>query len=106
MGHQPRAAMEQLQAARQRRGRPQRAADRRRLELRRGRRRRALRAGLAAVAQRQRHRDLQRPRARRDPRRQRRSTAATRLIANQGYVNGLYYDRQRACGGGTHRART
>ena len=51
-------------AARRRRRRPPRAADRRRLELRRGGRRRALRAGVAAVAERQRHRHLQRPRAR------------------------------------------
>ena len=56
-------------AARRRRRRTPRAADRRRLELRRSGRRRALRAGLAAVAERQRHRHLQRPRARRRARR-------------------------------------
>jgi pullulanase len=59
-------------ARRECRGRPPHPPDRRRLELRRGGQRRALRAGLAAVAQRQRHRHLQRPRARRRARRQRR----------------------------------
>jgi hypothetical protein len=83
MGHQPRAVMEQLQAAGQQSRRPPHPPDRRGLELRRGGQRRALRAGLAAVAQRQRHRHLQRPRARRvrggSP-----ATTATALVAQPG----------------------
>ena len=51
------------------RGRSPHRSDRRGLELRRDRRRRAIRAGVAALAQRQRHRDVQRSRARRAARR-------------------------------------
>jgi pullulanase/glycogen debranching enzyme len=87
MGHQPRAAMEQIQATRRQKHSP----DRRRLELRRSGRRRALRAGLAAVAERQRHRHLQRPCARRRARR-RRGDSGAQLITQQGYINGLVYD--------------
>ncbi len=56
-------------AARGCRGGTPHQPDRRRLELRRDRRRQALRAGLAALAQRFGHRHLQRPRARRAARR-------------------------------------
>src|SRR5450830_1221549 len=71
MGHQPRADGAAAGQSRCRR-RPPRAADRRRLEFRRSGRRRPLPAGRAAVAGRQRHRQLQRPGTRCRARRRRR----------------------------------
>ena len=87
---QPRAVMEALQTPPRRRasGRDDRA-DRRRLELRRGGQRRALRAGVAAVdLERHRHRHLQRPHRATPCAAAAAATPTAALIANQGWING------------------